>query len=136
MIGATSLEYITVAAEVAPDDSSDRKTPNAANAQRRQKPNAYFITKLLGQVKTRFPHMESGHASARLCPFCDAGACAGITKWTKSRLAPIVYNVNVITVIPLIFRSQHRHTLSERPKSARQHPAIGRAARRVHSGDE
>src|SRR5262245_4995670 len=63
MIGATSLAYVRVAAEVAPDGSSDRKTPNAANAQSRQKPNAYFITNLLEQVKTSFPHMENDHDS-------------------------------------------------------------------------
>src|SRR5262249_55084645 len=67
MIGATSLAYVTVAAEVALDGSSDRKAPNAANAQNRQKPNAHFITNLLEQVKNYMPyfiwHMENDHAS-------------------------------------------------------------------------
>ena len=46
----------TVAAEVALDGSSDRKAPNAANAQNRQKPNAHFITNLLEQVKNHMPY--------------------------------------------------------------------------------
>jgi hypothetical protein len=49
------LAYVTVAAEVALDVSSDRKTPNAANAQNRKKPNAYFITNLPKRVKNRPP---------------------------------------------------------------------------------
>jgi hypothetical protein len=51
-------------------------------------------------------------------------------------LAPIIYDVNVRSVIPLIFRSLHRHALKEGPESARQHLAIGCDARRVHSGDQ
>ena len=54
---------------------------------------------------------------------------------TSIKSAPIVYDVNVGAVIPLIFRSQHRHALSERPESARKHTAIGRDARRAYSGD-